>query len=69
MSKLEKTALFERADYWGDKLSLTHTINNDFIEAFEKAERRIAYNGIYNLVYFLISKWNKVLNKLKIEVK
>jgi hypothetical protein len=69
MAKLEKTELMQRVDEIGKDLSLTHTINKDFLCAFHKAERRVEYAWIYNLVYYSIRKWNRFLNKLKIEVK
>ena len=69
MSKLEKSELMKRVDELGSNLGVTHTINKDVLAAYHKAEKRIEYAWVYNLKYYLIRKWNKFLNKLKIEVK
>jgi hypothetical protein len=68
MGKLEKTELMQRVDKIGEELGLTHTINKNVLSSFKKAERRLEYAWIYNLVYYSIRKWNRFLNKLKIGV-
>jgi hypothetical protein len=55
-----------RVDTIGEKLGLTHTINKNVLLSIKKANRRIKYAGIYNLVDRIIYRWNNFLNKLKI---
>lgn len=59
----------ERVDKIGKELGLTHTINKNVLVSFKKAERLHNYSWYYNLKDELIYKWNRILIKLRIEVK